>query len=74
MTHRGIVLAIVALPLFFLHANAQENSRSWYQMDYAKDSLYGISLNKAYTFLKEKHKISKPRYSSCTGFRHRHHA
>ncbi len=55
-----IVLAIVALPFFFLHGNAQENTRNWYQLDYAKDSVYGISLNKAYLFLKEKHRTAKP--------------
>ena len=59
--HRGIVLAIVALPLLFLQGNAQSDiPRSWYLLDNAKDSFYGISLNKAYQFLKDKHKVSKP--------------
>ncbi len=57
---RGIVLAIVALPLFFYQGNAQEAPRGWHLMDYAQDSFYGISLNKAYTFLKNKNKVSKP--------------
>src|SRR6478609_8218945 len=60
MMHRGIVLAIVALPLFFYQGNAQEAPRGWHLLDYAKDSFYGISLNKAYTFLKEKNRVSKP--------------
>jgi cell wall-associated protease len=60
MMHRGIVLAIVALPLFFYQGNAQDAPRGWHLLDYAKDSFYGISLNKAYTFLKEKNRASKP--------------
>ncbi len=58
--HRGIVLAIVALPLYFC-ANAQsEVPKGWHLLDLGKDSFYGISLNKAYTFLKEKKKASQP--------------
>lgn len=61
MMHRGIVVAIVALPFFFYQGHAQtEIPKGWHLMDYAQDSFYGISLNKAYTFLKEKRKISKP--------------
>jgi subtilisin family serine protease len=59
--HRGIVLAIVALPFFFLQGNAQSDiPKNWYLLDSANDSYYGISLNKAYQFLKDKHKVSKP--------------
>jgi cell wall-associated protease len=61
MMYRGIVLAIVALPLSFYHVNAQsEAPKGWHLLDYAKDSFYGISINKAYTFLKEKNKTNKP--------------
>ena len=59
--HRGIVLAIMALPLFLYKGNAQtEAPKGWHLLDYAQDSFYGISLNKAYTFLKDKHRVSKP--------------
>ena len=59
--HRGIVLAILALLLYTNDSHAQsEIPKSWYQLDYATDSFYGISLNKAYQFLKDKHKVSKP--------------
>ncbi len=61
MMHRGIVLAIVALPLFFYHGNAQtEAPKGWHLLDYAQDSFYGISLEKAYTFLKQKNKMARP--------------
>ncbi len=59
--HRGIVLAIVAMPLFFLHANAQSDApKGWHLLDPSQDAYYGISLNKAYGFLKEKKKVSRP--------------
>jgi subtilisin family serine protease len=61
MMHRGIVLTIVALPLFFYQGTAQtEAPRGWHLLDVTQDSFYGISLNKAYTFLKQKNKIPKP--------------
>jgi len=61
MMRRGIVLAIMALPLFFCRVTAQTDiPNGWHLLDYAKDSFYGISLNKAYTFLKDKHKVPKP--------------
>jgi cell wall-associated protease len=60
MMHRGIVLAILALPAFMYQGNAQsEAPKGWHLMDLEKDSFYGISLNKAYNFLKEKNKVSK---------------
>jgi hypothetical protein len=49
MMHRGIVLAIVALPLFFYHGNAQDAPKGWHLLDYSQDAYNGISLNKAYT-------------------------
>lgn len=58
--HRGIVLAIVAWPLFLLHAKAQDAPNGWHLLDRSQDSFYGISINKAYTFLKNKQKVSKP--------------
>lgn len=61
MMRRGIVLAIVALPFMYLQGAAQtEAPRGWHLLDYAQDSFYGISLNKAYTFLREKKKSAKP--------------
>lgn len=61
MMPRGIVLAIVALPLFFYQGYAQsEIPKGWHLLDYAQDSFYGISLNKAYSFLRDKKKTSKP--------------
>lgn len=59
--HRRIVLAIFVLTVFFSKSNAQTDApRGWHLLDLAKDSFYGISLDKAYQFLKEKHRISKP--------------
>lgn len=61
MMYRRIVLAIVALPLYFLQGHAQlETPKGWHLLDFAKDSFYGISLDRAYTFLKEKKKKSRP--------------
>jgi cell wall-associated protease len=61
MMHRGIVLAIAALPAFFLRAGAQSDiPKGWHLLDYAKDSFYGISLNKAYSFLKAKNRPVRP--------------
>lgn len=56
---RGI-LTLVALPLFFYCSYAQQVPKNWYQLDLAKDSFYGISLNKAYDFLKAKNKTAQP--------------
>ena len=59
--HRGIVLAILALPLFFYQGHAQADApKGWHLLDFTNDSYYGISLNKAYTFLREKNKSSQP--------------
>ncbi len=61
MMHRGIVLTIVALPLFFHQLAAQtEAPRGWHLLDVTQDSFYGISLNQAYRFLKQKNKSPKP--------------
>lgn len=61
MMHRGIVLAIVAWPLFLSQGIAQtEAPRGWHLMDVTQDSFYGISLNRAYSFLKQKNRNPKP--------------
>ena len=61
MIHRGNVLAFVALSFIVFQGNAQsEVPKGWHLLDYSQDSFYGISLNKAYEFLKEKKRISKP--------------
>lgn len=43
-------------------ANAQTNNipKGWHLLDYSHDSVYGISLQKAYDFLSEKNKKSVP--------------
>lgn len=56
---RGI-LSLVALPLFIASSHAQQVPKSWYQLDPARDSFYGISLNKAYDFLKDQNKKAQP--------------
>ena len=58
---RGII-SLVALPLVIVsgHANAQAVPKTWYQLDIAKDSFYGISLNKAYDFLRNNQKKPQP--------------
>lgn len=59
--HRRIVIAILSLPLFFHQGFAQSDvPRGWHLLDPQTDSFYGISLDKAYAFLKQKHKVSKP--------------
>lgn len=61
MMRRRIVLAIVALPFICYQVQAQTDApKGWHLLDYTQDSFYGISLGKAYTFLKEKHKTAKP--------------
>ena len=46
--------------LFFLFGKAQEISKGWHLLDPEKDKVFGISLNRAYQFLKEKKKSSIP--------------
>lgn len=58
--HRGIVLAIAVLPLFAHRAVSQSDiPKDWYLLDYKKDAYYGISLDKAYSLLKEKNRQPK---------------
>lgn len=56
---RGII-GLVAISFLYIAAHAQQVPRTWFQMDYGKDSFYGISLSKAYDFLKERNKKSEP--------------
>ncbi|BFG70064.1 S8 family peptidase [Sediminibacterium sp. KACHI17] len=56
---RGI-LSLLAIPFSALIVHAQQVPKAWFQMDYNKDSFYGISLYKAYDFLKERNKKSEP--------------
>ncbi|HVZ24866.1 MAG TPA: S8 family peptidase [Sediminibacterium sp.] len=53
MMHRGIALAIAALPLLAFQSVAQTPApNGWYLLDKNQDAYYGISLSKAYDFLK----------------------
>lgn len=56
---RGII-SLVAIPFLFSTAHAQQVPKTWFQMDYGKDAYYGISLSKAYDYLKERNKKSEP--------------
>lgn len=56
---RGI-LSFIAISFFALIVQAQQVPKTWFHMDYDKDSFYGISLYKAYDFLKERNKKSEP--------------
>jgi len=56
---RGI-LSFIAISFSALIVQAQQVPKTWFQMDYNKDSFYGISLYKAYDFLKEHNKKSEP--------------
>lgn len=58
--HRGIVLSVVAAPLFVICSYAQSVPKNWYLLDRTQDAYYGISLTKAYSFLKEKNRVSTP--------------
>jgi subtilisin family serine protease len=58
-------LVAIAVVLFHLHSFAQGNSakselpKGWHLMDKEKDGVYGISLEKAYEFIKSKNLKSK---------------
>jgi cell wall-associated protease len=56
---RGI-LSLLAIPFSVLVLHAQQVPKTWFHMDYNKDSFYGISLYKAYDYLKERNKKSEP--------------
>jgi len=54
------ILSFIAISFSVLTIQAQQVPKAWFQMDYNKDSFYGISLYKAYDFLKERNKKSEP--------------
>ncbi|MBL0884362.1 MAG: S8 family serine peptidase [Chitinophagaceae bacterium] len=56
---RGI-FSLLAMVFSILVVYAQQVPKTWFQMDFNKDSFYGISLYKAYDFLKERNKKSEP--------------
>jgi len=60
MKYCRIVLSLVAIPVFFAFSIAQETPKGWYLLDPIQDQYLGISLNKAYQFIKEHHKQSTP--------------
>ena len=55
-------LALAIIPALFSIESlcAQDVPRGWHLLDESQDQHYGISLSKAYQFLKEKNKVSKP--------------
>lgn len=59
--HRRIAFALIITLLFGLQGFAQSGApKGWHLLDLATDSFYGISLDKAYAFLKNKNKVSRP--------------
>ena len=60
MNYCRIVLSIVIIPVFFALSIAQETTKGWHLLDPIQDQYLGISLNKAYQFIKEHHKQSTP--------------
>ncbi|PZP52674.1 MAG: peptidase S8 [Pseudopedobacter saltans] len=55
MRYRDIAVAVFALSLSSsAFAQKKIDEKTWYQQDLATDSVYGISLKKAYDFLKDK--------------------
>jgi cell wall-associated protease len=59
MKRISIVIALLFISQFSLHAIAQDIPKGWHLLDQIDDHYYGISLNKAYQFLKEHNKQSK---------------
>jgi subtilisin family serine protease len=55
-------LALAIIPTLFSVEIlcAQDVPRGWHLLDESQDQHYGISLSKAYQYLKEKNKVSKP--------------
>jgi subtilisin family serine protease len=60
MKRLSIVIALFIISQFSLQAIAQDIPKGWHLLDQIDDHFYGISLNKAYQFLKEHNKQSKP--------------
>lgn len=52
------ILVVAAIFVFGInngtYAQTDAQTKRWYQLDYEKDTLYGISLDKAYAFLKNR--------------------
>jgi subtilisin family serine protease len=59
MKRLSIVFAFLCISVFSFKAFSQEVPKGWYLLDPIEDHFYGISLNKAYQFLKEHNKQSK---------------
>jgi subtilisin family serine protease len=59
MKRLSIVFAFLCISVFSFKAFSQEVPKGWYLLDPIEDHYYGISLNKAYQFLKEHNKQSK---------------
>ncbi|MBS1639771.1 MAG: S8 family peptidase [Bacteroidetes bacterium] len=51
-----VALIILLVPFFSI---AQSSTKGWHLLDKEKDGYYGISIEKAYKFLKEKNRTSK---------------
>lgn len=60
MNRIKIVLAFLLFPFFLFFSTAQEAPKGWHLLDQIQDHYYGISLDKAYQFLKDHHKKSTP--------------
>lgn len=60
MKRLSIVIACLCFSIISLKTFSQEIPKGWYLLDPVEDHFYGISLNKAYQFLKEHKKQSKP--------------
>ena len=56
---RGALLIYLLVSCYCSFAQT-DIPRGWHLMDYQMDKFYGISLNKAYSFLKEKNKTPQP--------------
>ena len=56
----SLVLAIIPTLFSVELLCAQDVPRGWHLLDQTQDHHYGISFSKAYQFLNEKNKVSKP--------------
>jgi len=59
MKRLSIVFVFLCISLFSFKAFAQDIPKGWHLLDQIDDHYYGISLNKAYQFLKEHNRQSK---------------
>ena len=60
MNRLSIVFALISIALISHTVSAQDAPKGWHLLDPIDDHYYGISLDKAYQFLKEHNKQSKP--------------